>query len=321
VTDQGCLRYRGLAAEYAVTDLDGRERVQLIDHLQHCQGCRRVLRDYTEVADALVVGLPAIEPPAGFDDRVLAGLERHRRDDDLDADTLWMVDAVPPPRGPHPSDGLTVVVNSADREDTSHGDEVAGRRRSGIGGRRTALRWRLPDPDGTLPPPPGGARRHRPVPHWHRYIGRTALIAIVVVLGVVGGTIGFVDVSPPAVSSAPLPGSTTPPAVGSVLHAPLTRGPEAVGQIYAHPGQLPGDPTWIYVVLDHDRDSTPPGAVVLSVQLLDAQGTTRGVATLTVTDGYGAWAGPVSEDPYDLTRAQLTDPTGTPYATADLADY
>jgi hypothetical protein len=124
----------------------------------------------------------------------------------------------------------------------------------------------------------------------------------------------------PASSPIPTAASTSPPGTGSVLHAPLIRGGEPIGELYARPGRHPGDPTWLYLSLGHDEAGPPRAPTTLTLQLFDGRGGTSPVGTITVTDGYGAWAGPVLTDPFGLTRALLLEPDGTRYATAELAD-
>lgn len=61
-----------LAAEAAFGLVSGTERAELLDHLDSCERCRTLVLEMTEVADALVVAGPTAEPPAGFEQRVLA---------------------------------------------------------------------------------------------------------------------------------------------------------------------------------------------------------------------------------------------------------
>jgi hypothetical protein len=52
----------------------GDERADALRHLAHCDACREDLRSLTEAADLLLLATPEVEPSAGFDERVVAGL-------------------------------------------------------------------------------------------------------------------------------------------------------------------------------------------------------------------------------------------------------
>lgn len=60
-----------LTAELALDVLDGDDRAAVLDHVATCARCRRELVELSAVADALLHAVPAFEPPAGFEDRVL----------------------------------------------------------------------------------------------------------------------------------------------------------------------------------------------------------------------------------------------------------
>ncbi len=68
--DDDAARLDRLGAE-ALGTLDGRERAALRDHLAGCEACRRDLAELAEVVDALSLAAPAVEPPVGFESRVL----------------------------------------------------------------------------------------------------------------------------------------------------------------------------------------------------------------------------------------------------------
>jgi hypothetical protein len=70
----GCRQFGDLAAEVALNVLGARERERALRHLDGCARCSDVLRALTEVADGLVGSLPEAEPPAGFENRVVAAL-------------------------------------------------------------------------------------------------------------------------------------------------------------------------------------------------------------------------------------------------------
>ena len=64
--------------ELALDVLPGDQRATLLHHLEECPGCRRLLDELSESADALLLAAPAATPPAGFDDRVLERVEALR---------------------------------------------------------------------------------------------------------------------------------------------------------------------------------------------------------------------------------------------------
>ena len=69
-----CQQFRDLAAELALDVLGAREREHALRHLDGCARCHEILRALTAVADGLVGSLPEAEPPAGFENRVVASL-------------------------------------------------------------------------------------------------------------------------------------------------------------------------------------------------------------------------------------------------------
>jgi hypothetical protein len=66
-----CEQVRDAAAELALGVLPARERAAAIRHLDGCPECRAHLRGLTQVADQLLDLVPAVQPPAGFEQRVL----------------------------------------------------------------------------------------------------------------------------------------------------------------------------------------------------------------------------------------------------------
>ena len=63
---------RELAPELALDMLTGYERARAHAHLGTCQQCREYVRSLTGVGDQLLTLVPGVEPPVGFEDRVLA---------------------------------------------------------------------------------------------------------------------------------------------------------------------------------------------------------------------------------------------------------
>jgi hypothetical protein len=72
--EMNCEEMADLAAELALGVLTGRERAQAIAHLDRCDACRENVRQLTETGEGLLGLLPSIEPPAGFETRVVARL-------------------------------------------------------------------------------------------------------------------------------------------------------------------------------------------------------------------------------------------------------
>ena len=66
-----CAQVRDAAAELALGVLPAHERAAAILHLDDCPECRAHLRQLTLVADQLLGLVPGVEPPAGFEQRVL----------------------------------------------------------------------------------------------------------------------------------------------------------------------------------------------------------------------------------------------------------
>jgi hypothetical protein len=68
-----------LASEMALGTLSGDERAAAVDHVSSCSRCRLVLDELSQVSDALLLMAPEVEPPIGFESRVLAEVRPTRR--------------------------------------------------------------------------------------------------------------------------------------------------------------------------------------------------------------------------------------------------
>ncbi len=66
-------------AELALGVLAGERRTELLQHCEQCVACRRELAELAQGLDALLCVAPAVEPPAGFEARVLAAIAPRRR--------------------------------------------------------------------------------------------------------------------------------------------------------------------------------------------------------------------------------------------------
>jgi hypothetical protein len=67
-----CAQMRELAPELALEILSGYERATAQAHLHECPGCRAHVAALTQVSDTLLALVPGVEPPVGFEDRVLS---------------------------------------------------------------------------------------------------------------------------------------------------------------------------------------------------------------------------------------------------------
>jgi anti-sigma-K factor RskA len=74
VNEMNCAEFADSAAELALGVLTGRERARALAHLDHCDACRENVRQLAVTGEELVGLLPAIEPPAGFETRVMERL-------------------------------------------------------------------------------------------------------------------------------------------------------------------------------------------------------------------------------------------------------
>ena len=74
LNQMGCAEFADVAAELALGVLTGRERARALAHLDRCDACRETVRQLTVTGEELVGLLPALEPPAGFETRVMERL-------------------------------------------------------------------------------------------------------------------------------------------------------------------------------------------------------------------------------------------------------
>jgi hypothetical protein len=76
---RGCAEVRALLPELAAGVAAGDERARALRHLGGCDDCRRALAALATTADELLTLAPAMEPPAGFESRVLSRVARPAR--------------------------------------------------------------------------------------------------------------------------------------------------------------------------------------------------------------------------------------------------
>lgn len=80
MSDRRCDAVDDLVAELALGVATARERAGALAHVERCTGCRQLLDELVAVTDDLVALAPPVGPPAGFESKVLAAIERERRD-------------------------------------------------------------------------------------------------------------------------------------------------------------------------------------------------------------------------------------------------
>jgi hypothetical protein len=73
-SDMTCGELADVAAELALGVLTGRERAAALAHLDTCDACREDVRQLMATGEQLLELLPPVEPPAGFETRVLTRL-------------------------------------------------------------------------------------------------------------------------------------------------------------------------------------------------------------------------------------------------------
>jgi hypothetical protein len=69
-----CAEIREITAELALGIASGEERARALAHAAQCRACRHELEQLTKVVDDLLLVAPEEDPPAGFEERVLAAI-------------------------------------------------------------------------------------------------------------------------------------------------------------------------------------------------------------------------------------------------------
>jgi hypothetical protein len=72
VSPMACAEVEALAAELALGTVSGAERAGALDHLAGCPACRELVDQLARAADSLLLLAPVVEPPPGFESKVLA---------------------------------------------------------------------------------------------------------------------------------------------------------------------------------------------------------------------------------------------------------
>lgn len=131
----GCAEVEDLAAELALGTVSGPERAAALAHLLRCETCRTLVDELARAADGLLLLTPPVEPPPGFESRVLA-----------------RIGAASPPGARHPvrrrlwvaaaAVALVAAMSGVGVAALHHGDEgrpVAAAPPAAVDGVRTAL--------------------------------------------------------------------------------------------------------------------------------------------------------------------------------------
>ena len=71
LNSMSCAEFSDSAAELALGVLTGRERAEALAHLDHCEACREHVRQLTATGEQMLGLLPTVEPPPGFETRVM----------------------------------------------------------------------------------------------------------------------------------------------------------------------------------------------------------------------------------------------------------
>jgi Putative zinc-finger len=74
-----CAEVRELAPELALGILGGAERAEVVLHVNGCAPCQAYVVELSEAADVIPQLVPEVEPPSGFEARVLHRLGANRR--------------------------------------------------------------------------------------------------------------------------------------------------------------------------------------------------------------------------------------------------
>ena len=74
MTGADCTHLEELAPEIALGIADGADRAWALDHLADCPECRARIERLSVLADELLLIAPGVEPPAGFEGRVVESI-------------------------------------------------------------------------------------------------------------------------------------------------------------------------------------------------------------------------------------------------------
>lgn len=275
--DMTCAELADVAAELALGVLTGRERAMAVAHLDTCETCREDVRQLMATGEQLVELLPAAEPPAGFETRVL--------------ERLGLPAPLPQPAGEEAGHRLISRRGDGPRDRGRSRDRArhgAGRH----GASRHGADRHGADRHGAPPASPGTRRAGRM---------RRALAAAVMGLAVIAAGLGGWRIgagTPPAASQAA--GQLTSASLLSVTH-------QNVGKIFLYSGT----PRWLYMSVEMGA-----GQGTVTCQVVGENGQVITIGSFRLADGYGAWGSPDPGYAGTLRGARLVSADGTVLATA-----
>ena len=205
-----CAQLHDVAAELALGVLTGRERATAIAHLERCRACREEVRQLMAVGGLLPELLPPVEPPAGFETRVLQRLGAS-----VQSESQSQARPLPrPERSPR------------------HRGSIRGARPDGHQpGTHRAGGERPPSVTGAGPGGPGGSGRPGRV--------RRALAATAMGLAVIAAALGGWRIVGPSPSAS----SATARLTAASLLSPTQ---SSVGSVFLYSGT----PRWLYMSVD-----------------------------------------------------------------------
>jgi hypothetical protein len=87
MSTMSCTEFGNVADELALGILYGEERAAALAHVESCRACRRELTLLTDAADEIRLLVPEAEPPAGFEQRVVARIAAAAAEPDATAPT------------------------------------------------------------------------------------------------------------------------------------------------------------------------------------------------------------------------------------------
>jgi hypothetical protein len=304
--DIGCDRFADVAAELSLGVLTGRERADALAHLERCDACRETVRQLTQTSEQLLGLLPAVEPPAGFETRVLSRLGIAMPDvPPTAAEDLMPGFADGQPGAPA---GTRLDEPAGTRLGAPAGGGPAGLPSGQLAGqpaghdserlgvtsrRRRARRAAKTSPPGHAAPSgrPGSTRGP----------GRRTLATLVTALAVVVAALGGWG----------LRGVTSPAAQSPLRSASLLSVTQQdVGSVYYYNSGT----QWLYMAVD-----MPSGNGTVTCQLKSADGHYTTVGKFQLSQGYGAWGSPARWSAGQPVGARLVGPNGKVLASATFS--
>ncbi len=277
-----CGELAEVAAELALGVLTGRERAVAIAHLGTCEDCREDVRLLMATGEQLRELLPAAEPPAGFESRVL--------------ERLGLPAGLNGPNSPNGLNGLNGLngPNGPNGQGDQDGKDARPLRAPGP---KDGPRHRRASEDTARPgarqpsAPPAGPDGSRRPGRMRRVLAAAAVCLAVIAAGLGGWRIG-VGVAPAA---SPLMSASL-----------VSASSQHVGQVFYYSR----DPEWLYMSVDMGS-----GDGIVTCQVIDANGRVATVGSFKLADGYGAWGSPDPGELGELTSARLVSANGTVLAT------